>query len=116
MCKPILNLQPVQCIGIIRGPYLVGVAEDAEINPSTASRTGLDLKTGMSFAEAIENVIEILNIFDVDLFLLIAWRSVPSRFGPVPVVVPFDKWQYHSDSQAGPGTKRRSPLRRLAQD
>jgi len=45
----------------------------------------------MSFAEAVENVIEILNIFDIDPFLLITWRSVPPRFGPVPVVVPFEK-------------------------
>src|SRR6266550_1028993 len=48
-------------------------------------------RRGCRLRRRSRNVIEILNIFNIDPFLLITWRSVPSRFRPVPVVVPFEK-------------------------
>ena len=87
MSKAVLNVDPIEGVGVVGGPYLVGVAKDAEVRAASSAGTGFDFNLGMLGAKTLENVVQVVNVLDVNLFLGVsagrrgraARRGCPSR-------------------------------------
>src|SRR6201996_4829466 len=89
--ESVLDGEAVERVGVVGGPDLLGAAHDAEIDAAAAAGAGFDLELGMLRAQAIEDGIEILNVGDVNLFLVSDGHGVPTGLRPVAVVVPLEK-------------------------
>ena len=71
--------EAVEGIGVVGGPDLVDVAQDAKIHAAAAAGAGLDFDFGMTAAQLGENGVEIAREFDVDALLLGGRQADPSR-------------------------------------
>ena len=77
--EAVLNGEAVEGVGVVGGPDLIGVAQDAEVDAAAAAGAGLDLELGMLGAQLIEDGVEVLNVGDVDLLADLPERRRASR-------------------------------------
>src|SRR5258708_30232715 len=85
----LLNLQPVERMGVIAHPALIEASECTEIRSSTAARAYFPDNCWMSGAQLLDNIIEGLHVAHIDLALVLQRSSRPACFGDRPVEVPF---------------------------
>ena len=78
VAEAILHGEPVEGVGIVRGPDFVGVAQDAQVDASAAARTAFDFNFGMLLAQISQDRIKIADERDVDATLLINREPGPS--------------------------------------
>ena len=69
-----MDAEAVKWIGIVGGPDLIGIAQDSEIYSAATAGTRFNLNVRMMLAQLFENGIEVLDVFDVNLLLLL-WRD-----------------------------------------
>jgi hypothetical protein len=55
--ESILDGQPVDGIGVVRRPYLIGPGHDPEVGPPATTGAALDAQTRMRRAEAIDHLV-----------------------------------------------------------
>ena len=89
--EAILLGEAVEGIGVVGGPHLIGVAQDAEIDAPAAAGAGFDLHLGMPLPQLGENSVEVARELDIDFLLLRGRKLVPAGLAPVAVVVPLEK-------------------------
>jgi hypothetical protein len=89
--EAILLREAVEWVGVVGGPDLVGVFENAEIDASAAAGARLDFDLRVALLEFGKNVIEVARKRDIDFLLLGGCKLIPPWLAPVAVVVPFEE-------------------------
>ena len=57
-----LDVQPVQRVGVVGGPHLVGAGEDAGAEPGPAAAAGLDAQVRVGGTEPVDDGVQVMDV------------------------------------------------------
>jgi hypothetical protein len=85
----VLYREPVEGVGVVRDPDLIGAGEHPQVRASAAGGAALYAQAGVVPAELVHDRIDAADVIDPRAVRV--WLAGPARLGKRPVHVPFEE-------------------------